>query len=123
MSELSVGTRARIGGAVLLGAGLLLLKIGVIDVLRAARAAAGPVTTYLKAVVAAPLFIAVGALVLVIGAPRDPKPGSFVLHFVTGHGPESRLKPLGYGIVLLMVGAGLGLYSWLVSELRSLGYG
>ncbi|MDC3962664.1 hypothetical protein [Polyangium jinanense] len=119
---LSASTKVRIGGAVLLGAGLVCLKIAVIDVLAAARAFNGTVTTYIKATVIAPLFIALGLLCLVIGAPREPKPGSLVLYFVTGHGRDSRLKPLGYVGVFIMIGIGLGLHAWVNGELRSLGY-
>lgn len=122
-TALSASTRARLSGAALLGVGLFFIKIAVIDVLAAARAAAGPVTTYLKATLVAPLFIAAGLLLLVIGAPPEPKPGSLVLRFVTGHGPDSRLKPLGYAVVFVMIGVGFGLYVWVESELQSLGYG
>ena len=120
--QLSDSAKVRIGGAVVLAGGLVFVKTAVIDVLAAARAAGGPVTTSTKATVAAPLFITVGLLALVIGAPREPRPGSLVLHFVTGHGQESRLKPLGYVVVFLIIGVGIGLDAWVNRELRSFGY-
>ena len=114
--------KARVAGVVFLGIGVLFVKIGVVDVLAQARATSAPVTTYIKVVVIAPMFIALGLLLLVIGAPSEPKPGSLVLHLVTGHGPQSRLEPLGYALVLVFVALGLGLHAWLVNELASLGY-
>ena len=120
--DASTKLKARLCGAGLLASGLLLLKIGVVDVLDAARTASATVTMYTKAVILAPTLVLVGLLLLVIGAPSEPRPGSLVLHFVTGHGPQSRLKPLGYVIVFVLLGVGLGLYQWVQSELTALGY-
>jgi hypothetical protein len=120
--DASTKLKARLCGAGLLACGLLLLKIGVVDVLDVARSGSASVTTYTKAVIIVPTFVLVGLVLLVIGAPSEPRPGSWALHFVTGHGPQSRLKPLGYVIVVVLIGLGLGLYQWVQSELAALGY-
>lgn len=119
---LSPGAKVRLWGALFTGIGLLFIKLFVLDPLERARAGAAPAALYLKAVVAAPFFILLGLLLIVVGAPRAPRAGSVASRFVSGEGRASRLEPAGYVCVVILIGLGLGLYLLLKSELARLGF-
>lgn len=119
---LSPSTKVRLSGAALAGIGVLFIKLCVLDPLANAQRGSASVSLYLKPVIAAPLFILLGLLLVVIGWPGAPRAGSFAARFVSGAGRDSRLKPAGYACVMIVVALGLVLYLWVKHELARLGY-
>jgi hypothetical protein len=114
-------TKVRLGGGVMIGISALLFKIAFLDVLADARRGAGHVSTSMKGLVVAPGFLLLGILLVLMGAPQG-RPGRVASWFVDGHGPTSRLKPLGWVAVGIVLAPGFGLYVWLQDQLSALGY-
>lgn len=111
--------KARAGGVALTACGAFLLKTGFFDVLRDAEAGAAHVSTSMKAVLIAPVFVLFGVLLMVIGAPGDGGSG-FGRHFINAS--DRKLKPLGWVLAMVTLLPGLVLYLWLDSRLSALGF-
>ena len=111
--------KTRAAGVALAAIGGFLLKIGFLDVLRDAERGASRVSTSMKAVLVAPMFLLLGLLLVVIGAPGDGSTG-IGRHFTNAS--DRRLKPLGWVLVGVMLLPGLVMYLWLQSRLSELGF-
>jgi hypothetical protein len=111
--------KARAGGLVLALIGGYLLKSSFLDVLRQAESSAPEVTTSMKALIVAPMFVLLGLFLMTIGAPGDGSSG-MGRHVIRAS--DRRLKPLGWIIVGAVLVPGLVLYLWLKNHLASLGY-
>jgi hypothetical protein len=111
--------KARGGGLVLALVGGYLFKSSFLDVLRQAESSAPRVTSSMKALIVAPMFLLMGLLLIAIGAPGDGSSG-MGRHVIRAS--DRRLKPLGWILVGAMLVPGLVLYIWLQSHLASLGY-
>ncbi len=103
--------------ALLVGAGVFLLKLCVLDVLDAAHRHE-PVSVSLKGVVLAPTMIVLGVAATVASFVKPlPEKGSFLVDPTT-----RKLSAAGWALVITLLAVGGGLYVWLRSELSSLGY-
>jgi hypothetical protein len=101
----------------LVGIGIFLVKICVLDVLEAAHRQE-PVSVSLKGVLLAPALVVRG-LAATGASFRSPSPSkaSWMVNPAT-----KKLSPAGYGVAMALLAAGGGLYLWLRFELSSLGY-
>jgi hypothetical protein len=109
---------ARVASLALVAIGAFLLKMCVFDVLAAARRGE-TVHLSMRGTIIAPGAILLGIVLTYVSFTRaNPREWGRQLT-----NPETkRLSPRGWVIVIVMLGAGLGLYLWTKSQLVALGY-
>lgn len=110
----------KVGGIVLLAAGVLLLKLGVLDPLEQARARAFDVSTSTASSLVAPFALILGACLLLL-PPRSV--WNFLSRPSLRDPRTQKLTRKGYLLVVAVLTPGLLLYGWLEWQLGRLGYG
>ena len=110
----------KVGGAVLLGVGALLLKLSAITPLEQARARAPEIDHSTTASVLAPLALTLGAALLLL----PPRTVWNVLSRPSLRDPRTqKLTAKGWLLLVAVLTPGLVLYAWLRWQLGRLGYG
>jgi hypothetical protein len=112
--------KTRLGGAVLVAAGVMLGYLGVMAPLAAANAGAAEVSTSSKAVLVTPAFLSLGLLLVALPAHRF-EPGGMPAWFADES--SQRLAFGGYVTLGALLVVGVLVDMWVKGRLAALGYG
>jgi len=110
--------QVRFTGGVFVAIGALLTKISILNVLEAAQHHTDIVTFSRKAILMIPLLFICGVF-LVVGGKQGIELGN---RAGLQRGPDGRISPRLWAIVIPLIGLGLGLQWWVEQRLAALGY-
>lgn len=108
--------KSRLIGLLALIGGGLIGWFSILKPLQDAENGAPSISTTMKGAVFAPILVMYGISALIFG-------DMFDAFLYTQNGDKKQLTPLGWVVTLIGVGIGIGVYFWMDSRFKALGYG